>query len=680
MKLPSSSRARRIFGLALSFGMAFGGAAAFNDTAGAQQARPSNHTPEPASKIAFASERDGNYEIYVMNPDGGGATRLTNNANVDREPAWSPDGTRIAFTSDRGGAGTDIYVVSLSSPDTGFTSLTRLTNNTADDGQPAWSPDGSKIAFTSSRTGNDEVFVMNADGTGQTNLTNNPFDDFDPAWSPDGARLAFASNRDLVNVDASEDIFSMDANGGNQTNLTRNAANERNPSWAGTRIAFQRTRDGQDDIFVMNQDGSAQTALTSDPAEDQEPALNGNATQVVFASNRDGDFEVFSVPVAGGNATKLTSNTDDNDFEAAVQRQVPPSIGTIVSGTIALQSASAAVSEGAGKATVTVTRTGGSTGTAQVDYAATSGSASERSDFTTAVGTLTFSEGETSKTFTVFITDDAIAEFDETINVTLSQATNASLGLSAGTLTVTDNDEATAAANPIDVPEFFVRQHYVDFFSREPEQTGFDAWVNLLKGCPNQFSTAPTGPSSQCDRIHVSSAFVRSPEYQLKGYLVIRVHLASLGRLPTYLEFIRDSQRLGTPSAAAILAYINDFVRREDFKAIYDPLSNQAYVDRLVQVSGVSPANRAQLVADLNSGAKTRGEVLSEFVLNAEFTAKEFNRGFVASQYFGYLRRDPEPTGFNAWLTFLNANPNDFRTMVNGFMNSQEYRSRFGNP
>jgi Tol biopolymer transport system component len=689
MKWPAGSRARRICGLALSFGMA-SGAAAFNYTpnagagGGRQQVRPSNHTPEPAGKIAFASERDGNYEIYVMNPNGGGQARLTTNPAVDREPAWSPDGTRIAFASDRGGAGTDIYVVSLATPDTPFTPAARLTNNAADDGQPAWSPDGSKIAFVSSRTGDDEIFVMNADGTGQTNLTNNPFDDFDPAWSPDGTKIAFASNRDGTTIEASEDVFTMDANGGGQTNITRSPTNDRHPAWAGGRIAFQRTREGQDDIFVMNPDGTGQTALTSDPAQDQEPALNGNGAQVVFASNRDGDFEIFSVSVGGGAALKLTSNSEDNDFEAAVQRQVPPVIGEIVSGTIQLASANATVNESAGRATVTVTRTGGTTGTAVVDYAATSGTASERGDFTTAIGTLTFAEGETAKTFTVFITNDAFGELDETINVTLSQATNASLGLSAGTLTITDDDEATAAANPIDDPEFFVRQHYIDFFNREPEPSGFAAWVGVLRGCPNQFNTSPTGPSAGCDRITVSSAFVRAPEYQLKGYYVIRFYLASLGRLPTYREFVRDIRRIDAPTGEEVTAnraaYAVEFTRREDFRAVYDPLSNQAYVDRLAQTSGVSPANRAQLVADLNSGAKTRAQVLREFVENQQFTAKEFNRGFVASQYYGYLRRDPEPTGFQAWLNYLNANPSDFRTMVNGFVNSQEYRSRFGNP
>ena len=103
-------------------------------------------------------------------------------------------------------------------------------------------------------------------------------------------------------------------------------------------------------------------------------------------------------------------------------------------------------------------------------------------------------------------------------------------------------------------------------------------------------------------------------------------------------------------------------------------------MDRLIANAGVTIPNRDQLVADLNSGAKTRSQVFREIVDSQPFVAKEFNRIFVLMQYFGYLRRDPEAFGFNAWLNYLNANPTDFRTMVFGFVNSQEYRSRFGPP
>jgi hypothetical protein len=128
------------------------------------------------TEIAFSSDRDGNYEIYVMNADGSDQIRLTNNSANDRFPAWSPDGTEIAFSSDRDGD-FEIYVMNADGSD-----QIRLTNNSANDDYPAWSPDGTKITFSSDRDGNHEIYVMNADGSDQIRLTNNPTLDWFPAW------------------------------------------------------------------------------------------------------------------------------------------------------------------------------------------------------------------------------------------------------------------------------------------------------------------------------------------------------------------------------------------------------------------------------------------------------------------------------------------------------------------
>jgi Tol biopolymer transport system component len=245
---------------------------------------------------------------------------------------------------------------------------------------------------------------------------------------------------------------------------------------------------------------------------------------------------------------------------------------------------------------------------------------------------------------------------------------------------------ANPRENPIDETGFFVRQHYLDFLGREPEPSGFNAWVNVLENCPDQFNNSSTGPSVLCDRVFVSSAFVRSPEFAQRGAFVVRSYIAAYGRLPTFREFLRDLMALGGDTDAEALAnrarFPDDFTQRPEFGAIYDSLSNAAYVDRLIQNSGatIPAAARDQLVADLNSGAKTRAQVFREIVDRQEFVNAAFNRVFVLMQYFGYLRRDPEPTGFQAWLNYLNAHPDDFRTMVFGFVNSQEYRRRFGPP
>ena len=128
-------------------------------------------TLPPTGRIAFQSDRDGGFEIYVMNADGTALSRLTNNPAVDVFPAWSSDGSKIAFTSDREG-GPEIFIVN---PD--GTDLTRLTDNTANDALPAWSPDGKQIAFVSDRDGNDEIYVMNTDGSNVKRLTNNSAQD-----------------------------------------------------------------------------------------------------------------------------------------------------------------------------------------------------------------------------------------------------------------------------------------------------------------------------------------------------------------------------------------------------------------------------------------------------------------------------------------------------------------------
>ena len=178
-------------------------------------------------QIAFTSDRDGNRNVYVMNANGSGQTRLTSHPEHDWWPTWSPDGTRIAFTSLRDGdaevGDAEIYVIYITTERAG--ELVNLTNNTGNDYRPAWSPDGQRIAFYSTRDGNREVYVMNADGTGQRNLTKNPADDWYPAWSPDSQQIAFTSTRD-----GNQEIYTMDLDGGRQRNVSENPARDTTPS------------------------------------------------------------------------------------------------------------------------------------------------------------------------------------------------------------------------------------------------------------------------------------------------------------------------------------------------------------------------------------------------------------------------------------------------------------------
>ena len=239
------------------------------------------------TRIAFQSYRDGNYEIYVMDDDGGNQTRLTNNSARDERPAWSPDGTRIAFESNRDG-NTEIYAM-----DDDGGNVDRLTNNSASDGGAAWSPDGTRIAFYSNRDGW-EIYAMDDDGGNVDRLTDNSATDAGPAWSPDGTRIAFESNRD-----GNYEIYAMDDDGGNQTRLTNDRARDSGPAWSpdGTRIAFHSTRDGNFEIYAMDDDGGNQTRLTNDRALDAYPewwSPDGTITVIAFYSNRDGgEHEIY---------------------------------------------------------------------------------------------------------------------------------------------------------------------------------------------------------------------------------------------------------------------------------------------------------------------------------------------------------------------------------------------------
>jgi Tol biopolymer transport system component len=228
------------------------------------------------TQIAFTSGRgdDLYYQVYVMNADGTNVRRVTSNQQGhNAESAWSPDGTQIAFRSNRDGGDWEIYVINVDG-----TNERRLTYSVGADIDPAWSPDGTKIAFPSFRNspsianpyGLDsiDIYVMNVDGSNQVNLTDN-FDglgarnDYYPAWSSDSARLSFVY--DGGNAAHTDQIFVMNADGSGRVNLSNNAFYEYNPSWSSdnSRITFSTDEaDGHSDIFVMNADGSNRVRLT----------------------------------------------------------------------------------------------------------------------------------------------------------------------------------------------------------------------------------------------------------------------------------------------------------------------------------------------------------------------------------------------------------------------------------
>ncbi|GAC1434321.1 MAG: hypothetical protein NVSMB51_01190 [Solirubrobacteraceae bacterium] len=227
-------------------------------------------------KIAFASYRTGNYEIWTMNADGSDQRRLTySNGPLNRWASWSPDGTRITFTSRRSGHA-QIWVMNADG------SLPHnISNSPSNDNTSTWSPDGSTIAFARGRWG---VYLMDPDGSNQRRLTSGSGDGR-PNWSPDGSQIAFDSTRDDP-INFNSDVWVINADGTNERRLTDATLSwDGRPAWSpsGNRILFQSLRDDPtgnlDQLYVMHPDGSHQTRITHDPYDDYfanwQPVVGG---------------------------------------------------------------------------------------------------------------------------------------------------------------------------------------------------------------------------------------------------------------------------------------------------------------------------------------------------------------------------------------------------------------------
>jgi Tol biopolymer transport system component len=294
-----------------------------------------------------------------MLASGAAQTRLTSSHGFDGEPSWSPDGTQIAFRSDRGGqpgiyvmndSGRNVQVLSPGlvaerlpawqpSPDavvgdqllftTGFGAVLRQialvnANGTGrrtlvveaerDATMATWSPDGSWLAFASDRDGTYDIFVAPTDGVAAANLTDHPGKDMYPAWSPDGTRITFESFRN-----GNWDVFVMNSDGSRLINLTNNPASDGNPAWSpdGTRIAFSSDRVGAFDLYVIDVGGvEPLRQVTADPALDAYPAWSPSGEQLAFRSNRRGNLDIYLLDVATG-ATQLFTPNDANDDQPA---------------------------------------------------------------------------------------------------------------------------------------------------------------------------------------------------------------------------------------------------------------------------------------------------------------------------------------------------------------------------
>jgi probable HAF family extracellular repeat protein len=387
------------------------------------------------------------------------------------------------------------------------------------------------------------------------------------------------------------------------------------------------------------------------------------------------------------------------------------------------------VAENAGSVTINVRRTGFTANAASVGYftddgsvpsvavpcSAVTGLALERCDYTRASGTLTWAAGDSSdKTFVVLVNDDSYnTEGTETTHLRLSNpAGGATLGpQSSATLQITD--DAQQAANPVDDPSFFVRQHYHDFLNREPDAPGLQFWTGGITSC---------GADQNCvavKRVDTSAAFFLSIEFQQTGYLVERIYKTAYGdftgnstlggahtlQVPVVRlsEFLADTQEVESTPAQVIVgqgnwqqqlednknAFAAEFVTRPRFASAFpSSMTADAFVNQLNANAGnvLSDADRATLIGNLNNGTMTRAQALRQIAENPNLQQSEFDRAFVLMQYFGYLRRNPDDppdhdyTGFDFWLQKLNQFNGNYinAQMVTAFITSTEYRQRFG--
>ena len=561
-------------------------------------------------KIAFTSDRDGNQEIYMMNPDGTNQTRLTNNSIVDDHAMWSPDGKKLAFVSQREAGGFAIFQMNMDGTNrVEITSLSNFVNVTpwgVVGFSMSWSPDGRKIAFQDPYY--NDIWVVDVETHARQNLTNDGggqirFFDYHPAWSPDGSMILFSSPRD---VDPCTTLYTINPDGTNRRLLSRDHCPAYSPSWSpdGMKIVFVQLNGEfvESELRIANSDGTNVRIFDGgypDLNNRDYPRWSPDGLKIAFNMTNSQDIEIYVKNIDGTGYAQLTNTPAGLNYRPSWQPLLP-----------------------------------------------------------------------------------------------------------------------TACPNPIDCNEFFVRQHYQDFLNREPDAAGLAYWTENISKCSDPARRPAAQTEAECtgkQQVTTSAAFFLSPEFQYTGYYVYRLYKGSLlnngaGRFPTYQEFLRDVRQVANGiiqnnqlSAAAIEAnrktFAEEFTRRAEFRSLYDPLSNFDYVERLFQTTGisVSAAEKQTLVEGLNNQTETRASVLQKVVDgavvitegNQQFTTaygrafydKEFNAAFVLMEYFGYLRRDPDPAGYQNWLDKLNTYGNYIDAeMVKSFIISPEYRARFGQP
>lgn len=288
------------------------------------------------SRIAFASDKDGVFNLYTIDANGENRTRMTNSTGDDIQPDWSPGGGKIAFASDQASVVHQIYWMDVNTGNqqkltqsdysTGYprwspdglqiafhsavadraprvfrrilkvradgTGLASLITDGEYNNDPTFSPDGKQIAFTSLRDGNFDIYTFDTDSLQTLRLTRDPAFDYQPSWSPNGKHLVFISNRT-----GAPDIHKINADGGGIVNLTQSEASEGMPAWSprGDMISFVRSVNGKLEIHVMNSDGNGQMQLDNSPVFNEYPAWSPQGDKIAYVNYPDPDVEISRI-------------------------------------------------------------------------------------------------------------------------------------------------------------------------------------------------------------------------------------------------------------------------------------------------------------------------------------------------------------------------------------------------
>jgi len=675
-------------------------------------------------KLVFTRDRpqEGGY-LWTMNPDGSNRTQLTFESDrgpnlpsymyvYDSGPKWSPDGTRIAFSSDRDYDSAEpytIYIMDYPSRSVQRLILNQLTELCAGVGHFEWSPDGSKfvlVVVSNSCHGpsSTNIYTVNTDGSGLVRLTNDVgVADYYPTWSPDGSQIAFLSGDPVQGYTT---IQVMNADGSNRRQILSSYSWTAHWSPDGSKILFAYA--GQ--LYTVKPDGTDLRQLTHPPtyysygrwSPDGKKIAVVRDVNYVAGGVSDGIF----VMDADGNGEQNISNfdvitqyrsTDDSSVDwqplLAPANDPPPSVLGLSDGIyLATYPNSSSVQ-------IIVARAGNLDQAVSCDYKVRAGLITG----SLPSGTLNFARGEASKTIP-FSWD-----YGYTFNISLfNNAGNATFvgGTKDATIMFVDRNQ-----NPIDNSAYFVRQQYRDFLSREPDASGWDFWVNNMDSCPVGSTFTECQNLKPAKRVDTSAAFFLSIEFQQTGYLVYRTYKAAYGNLlgavvPIRLsEFLPDTQQIGQGVVVGQRGweqaletnkqdFMTSFVQRSRFTSAYPTtMTVQQFVDALYTNAGLVPTsapNRPKAISEFNSTTPAdpaaRARALRDVAEDSMLTQQEFNRAFVLMQYFGYLRRNPNDapdsdfSGYNFWLGKLNQFGGNYQAaeMVKAFIVSSEYRQRFG--